>query len=654
MGNKCSKCRTTSGQIEEDERRQDIAVLATSISLIVVGLILEHVYEAPILSLVFLVLAALPTGYFIARSAFSSLFEGQLDINFLMLVAAFAAFLIGYSIEGAAVLFLFYLAESLEDFAGRRARKSMKDLLELSPDTAKIKVDSEVKEIHVHEVNVGDTVAVKPGERIPLDGTILKGSTSVNQAPVTGESMPVTKEEGDEVFAGTLNEEGYIEFEVTKPSDETTISKIVEIVEEAQKKKSKREKLVERFAKYYTPALLTFALMVALIPPFLMAGDFFEWIYRALILMAVSCPCAFILSTPASMVSGITSASRRGVLIKGGIHLEEIADSRVVVFDKTRTITEGKPKVVDILPFYKQKDTFDDRSGGKEGKNLLGEAQRSILKIAYSVEKMSTHPIADAITREGERHGVCSIDVDDLESKPGKGLVASHSGTKYFVGSRDLFDEKGVAYPAEEVKKIEKSGRMVVIVGTQEGAIGAIMLRDSVREGVKETISEIKEQGIKAVMLTGDNEMVARSIADDVGIDEFRANLLPDQKAEIVEELVDEYEHVVMIGDGINDAPALSEASVGISLGAAGSDIAIDTADIVFMEDEVSKLSYVVSLGKKTVSNIAQNITVSISVKFVLAILAMVGYMTLSAAVGIGDMGLSLVVILNALRLSSI
>lgn len=609
--------------------RKSISIILSSGVLFAAGLVFELMGLWETGALILFLGTAIIAGVPIAKKGIQALGEKRLDVNVLMTAAAVGAFSIGYGAEGAAVLLLFYIAEFLEDYAGERARRSVGKLLELSPETAVKKTESGEKEVHAHEVEVGDRVVVRPGERVPLDGKVREGSTSVNQAPVTGESMPVSKGEGDEVFAGTLNEEGYIELEVTKPPGKTTLTKIIELVREAQERESGTQRLVNKVASYYTPIILGLALTVAIAPVIIFSQPAENWIYRGLVLLAVSCPCAFVLSTPISMVSGITSAARNGLLIKGGTYVEEINEERVLALDKTRTLTKGRPEVTDIAPF-----------DGSEGE---------VLRVAVSLESKTKHPIAEAIVAHGKGHGVEAAEVEEFESMPGKGIKGLVDGEKYLVGARSFFDELEIEYPGDKIKDLEAQGKTVILVGKEDRALAAIGVKDKIRENAAEMTEELKENGIKPVMLTGDNERVAKAIAKELGIDEFHAGLLPEEK--VMEKLVKKYEHVSMVGDGVNDAPALAEAHVGIAMGAAGSDAAIETADVILMEDDLSNINYLRGLGDKTMSTVKENITLSILVKGTLAALAVLGFMTLSAAVGIGDMGISFVVILNALRL---
>lgn len=607
-------------------RRRSILIIICSGMLLATGLIVDLLNLSPIGSLLLLGGSAAVPGVFIIRNGISALLRKELDVNVLMTAAAIGAFSIGYEAEGAIVFLLFYTAEFLEDYAGDRTRRSVSELMNLAPQTATLKTEDGEEEAHPHKVEGGETIIVRPGERIPLDGRVMKGSTSVDQSPVTGESVPVSKGEGDEVFAGTLNEEGYIEVEVTKPPNRTTLSKIVELVESAQREQSRTQRLVNRIANYYTPAILMLALLITTIPVLIFSEPLTRWVYRSLVLLTVSCPCAFVLSTPITMTSGITSGARNGLLVKGGSYIEEIQEEKVLAIDKTRTLTEGTPEVTDVT----------------------GE---KLLQIAVALESKTGHPIGEAIVKYGKDGGIEPPEVQEFESIPGEGVMGKTDEGEFFVGGREFFEERGIKYPERKVEELELQGKTVTLVGDGTRTLGAIATEDRIRENAAEVIARLKEGGMKIVMLTGDNERVAGATAGELGIEEFHANLLPEDKAEKIKEMKAEYGHVSMVGDGVNDAPALAEACVGIALGAAGSDVAIETADIVLMEDDLRKLPYLWDLGDRTMKAVKENISISIAVKGVLAVLAVLGFVTLSIAVGVGDMGISFVVILNALRI---
>ncbi len=614
-------------------KRNAVAIIISSGVLFGTGLVLQFLTSFENASLVLFVFSAVISGIPIMREGVEGILEKKLDVNILMSIAAVGAFSIGYGAEGAAVLFLYFGAETLEDYAGGRAKKSVSELLKLTPETALLKTEEGNKEVHAHDVDVGDVIIVKPGQRIPLDGKVRKGKTSVNQAPVTGESVSVTKSEKDEVFAGTLNEEGYIEVEVTKPPGKTTLSRIIELVEKAQEKKSETQSLVNRIANYYTPMVILLAALVTIIPVSLFSKPLESWIYKSLVLLAVSCPCAFVLSTPITMVSGITAAAGNGLLIKGSSYIEEINETKALALDKTQTLTEGNPEVKELIS--------------------LNNSEEEIIGLSMGLEKKSKHPLSKAVIKYGEGKNVEPIEIEEFESIPGEGIIGKRDNKKYYIGDRSFFESKQIDYPKEKVKELESGGKSVIMIGGEKETLGIFVIEDKIRENAPEVISKLKGLEIIPIMLTGDNEKVAKATAEKLGIEKYYAELLPEEKSKKVNELVKKYENVAMLGDGVNDAPALAEANIGIAMGAAGSDVAIETADIVIMENDLSKIVYFWKLGDKTMRRVKENIGISLMVKSALAVLAVVGLITLSAAVGIGDMGISLLVILNALRLGS-
>lgn len=627
----CSACAT---DIFEEKvpfwKQKGILIIIIAGIIFGIGLYLEFLTEQYLFAQILFLVVVLISGHNIIKNGLLSVWRKRLDMNFLMSIAAAGAFLIGHGEEGAAVIFLFYIAEFLEGYAAERARKSVTSLLKLAPEMATIRKDGKDVKVHIHEVKVGDIFIVKPGDRIPLDGIVNKGASSVNQAPITGESMPVTKTIGDNVFAGTINEEGYFEIKVTKKSDETTLSKMVKIVEEAQKEKSKTEAFIDKFAKYYTPIVVILAFLVMTIPTLVFGLEFSEWFYRALVLLVVSCPCAVAISTPVSMVSAITSGARNGVLIKGSNFIEEIRNVKVVVFDKTGTLTEGKPEVTNVIGLNKYSD-------------------KELLQIAASLESKSKHPLAEAIIRNAGKKKVKLKRVSEFKSVAGKGLKGKINGKRFYAGNKSFFNE--IKIPENQIKKLENEGKTIVLVGNDNHIIGLIALMDKIRGASSSMIEELKDKGIKTVMLTGDNEQVARAIAGKLKIGKFYAELLPEDKVKVIDDLLKKHEHVVMIGDGVNDAPALAKAHVGIAMGAIGSDVAIETSDIALMHDDLTKVNYLIALSKKTMSVVKQNVSVAILIKGSFAILAFPGIVTLWLAVAVGDMGLSLAVILNSLRI---
>jgi len=570
-------------------------------------------------------------GFPLAKSSLIELLRNHtFDVDGLVVVASIGALSIGYWEEAAVLIFLFLVAERLEDYSAFRSRRSLKELLELSPAKARVLRDGEIKKIPLENIFVGETVVVKPGERVPLDGKIERGSSSIDESAITGESVPKEKGPKDDVFAGTLNVDGLIKVKVTKESKESTLSQIVKLVEEAEEKKAETEKFVNRFARYYTPTVLLLALGVSTIPWLLFNQPFTFWLYRGLILLVLSCPCAFVVSTPVTMVSSMTKSAKRGVLIKGSIFIEKIKEIDTVVFDKTGTLTTGDFSVTEIVSLSE----LDDKE---------------IVLISSSLETSSDHPLAHPIIEHSKSlNGYDHYEVDKFRSLTGIGIEGVIKGEKYRIGNPNMFELEDDA--KKEISRMTSEGETVVVLGREKKPLGLIGLEDTLRDGAIEVIASLKKYGIKPVMLTGDNERTAAAVAEELGIDSYIANVLPEQKLDEIGRLQEDG-LVTMIGDGVNDAPALVKSDVGIAMGAAGSDTAMESADMALMEDDLSKLIYLFEISEKTMKVVKENIIASIGVKFALAILTFFGLVTLWMAVGIGDVGMALLVTLNALIL---
>jgi Cd2+/Zn2+-exporting ATPase len=499
---------------------------------------------------------------------------------------------------------------------------------------ATVRRDGEEDTVPIGEVWPGEIFVVRPGDRIPLDGVVVEGASSVNQAAITGESAPIYRELGQEVYAGTINNDGFLAVRVTKIMEETLLAKILQMIEEAEEHRSPTEAFVDKFAKWYTPSVIFLALIVATVPPLLLRQPLTEWIYRSLVMLVVACPCALAISTPVAMVSAIASAGRNGVLVKGSNYVEQVSKVKVIAFDKTGTLTRGQLGVVDII-------TQD-------------LPEREVLRRAVALEAKAEHPIARAILERAKEMGVEVEETTDFKAYVGRGVEACLDEKTCCIGNLRLFEELKIAPMDGVVERLEAEGKTVVLVSEDDCTIGAIALMDEVREGVEETISQLKDKGIRVEMLTGDNEVTARAIAERLGLDGYRAHLLPEEKVQAIEKLKAEYGVVAMVGDGVNDAPALAAADVGIAMGAIGSDVALETADIALMEDEVRRVDYLVRLSRATMGRIRENIAASILVKLGVALLTFPGLITLWIAVAVGDMGLSLSVILNSLRLGGL
>ncbi len=614
-----------------------IQIIVASGICFATGHILEWLsFNPTIVTLVFM-LGALIAGYEIAILAYKSLVKRHtVGPAMLMCIACVASFIIGHPEEGAAVTFLYYIAEFLEDYAEHRAKRSIKSLVEIAPETARVKVGDSEELRNVDDVNIGEIVIVKPGDKVPLDGNVISGSSSINQASITGESVPVLKEVGDEVFSGTVNVDGYFEMVVTKKAKDSVISKIVTLVKRSQLNRSETETLVEKVAKYYTPVMMVAAACVAFLPPLLLGQPLVDWVYKALSLLVISCPCAFLISTPVGMVSAITSSTKNGVLIKGSTYVEEMRGVKAVIFDKTGTLTEGKLELGEV--------------------KVLDEnvSERDIVGIAASLEHNSSHPIAQAIVNYASMNDIEFEEIEDFKNVPGKGIIGHINGKEYYAANESLIEGSSFDISRDEINQYSAEGKTLVFIGDAEKVLAIITVSDKIRNNASEVIKDLKGQGVQTVMLTGDNKVAAKSVADEIGIDYVYSNLMPEDKLNILDTIRNKFGDVAMVGDGINDAPALARANIGIAMGAAGSDVAIETADVALMQDDISKLPYLFSLSHKTMGIIKQNITVAIAVKLLCVILAILGIITLMMSVGFGDLGLTMLVILNSFRIGMV
>ncbi len=614
-----------------------IQIIVSSGILFVLGHVFEWLSFSPTVVTITYMIGAAIAGYEIAILAYKSLVNRHtVGPAMLMCIACVASFIIGHPEEGAAVTFLYYIAEFLEDYAEHRAKRSIKSLVEIAPDNARVKVGDKEEIKHVDEVEVGDIVIVKPGDKVPLDGKVVSGSSSINQASITGESVPVLKEVGDEVFSGTVNEEGYLEIEVTKAAKDSVISKIVTLVKRSQLNRSETETMVEKVAKYYTPIMMVAAICIAVIPPFLLGQPLVDWVYKALSLLVISCPCAFLISTPVGMVSAITSATRNGVIIKGSTYVEEMRNIKAVIFDKTGTLTEGKLALSDVK-------VLDENYSEEE-----------IVRIAAAMEFQSSHPIAQAIVNYADENDIIFDSVDEFKNVPGKGIVANIKGEQFYAANESLIEGSSFEISRDEINSFSSEGKTIVFVGNAKNVMGMITVSDKIRSNASEVIADLKAKGVETVMLTGDNKMAATKVAEEIGIQHVFSNLLPEDKLNILDAIRNKFGDVAMVGDGINDAPALARANIGIAMGAAGSDVAIETADVALMQDDISKLPYLLALSHKTMGIIKQNITLAIAVKLLCVILAVLGIITLMMSVGFGDLGLTLFVILNSFRIGMV
>ncbi|QCT02883.1 cation transport ATPase [Paenibacillus algicola] len=578
------------------------------------------------------VLSILTGGYKPAKSAYYALKSRALDMNVLMTAAVVGAALIGEWLEGATVVWLFALGNMLQTASIERTRQSIRNLLDLAPPEAWVKEQDKLVKVPVEEMRLGQIIVIKPGDRIPLDGRVVVGESSVNQAPITGESIPVDKEIGDAVYAGTINEQGTLEVEVTALAEDTTISKIIHLVEEAQEKKAPTQAFVDRFAQIYTPIVFAAALLTMVLPPVIGLGSWGEWFYKGLELLVVACPCALVISTPVAIVSAIGNAAKHGVLIKGGAFLETAGRISAIAFDKTGTLTEGKPSVSHLEAWK--------------------VSEYELLSIAYTLEEYSTHPIAKAITAYAQSKGVVKQKGTGFNNKVGRGVEAEMNGTTYWAGNMKLFQHLHMPDSIQsKVQKLEQEGNTLVLIGTADRLLGLIAVSDRLRQVTVDALQGIRQTGVQElVMLTGDNEGTAKHVAANSGVSRYFAELMPEQKVSAIEKLQHEGHRVAMVGDGINDAPALAAADLGIAMGGAGTDTAMETADIVLMADNLQKLPHTIKLSRKALGIIKQNIWFSLIIKAAALVLIFPDILTLWIAV-LSDTGAALLVILNSMRL---
>jgi Cd2+/Zn2+-exporting ATPase len=613
-------------------RARGLLVALSGLALLA-GIAVQLAGAANVLSVAAFVIAAVAGGVFPARRAIASVRTRSLDINFLMLVAVIGAMFLREWAEAATVVFLFSIAQWLESRSMDRAREAIRALMDLTPDEARIRHHDHEEVVPVDRIEIGTVMLIRPGEKIPLDGDIVVGRSDINQAPITGESLPADKGPGDEVFAGTINGHGALEVAVTRRRRDTTLARIIHLVETAQAQRAPSQQFIDRFARWYTPAVIGFAVLIAIVPP-LFGGGVETWFYRALVLLVVSCPCALVISTPVSVVSALAGAARRGVLIKGGIHLERLAAVKAIVFDKTGTLTRAALRVTRVQP-------------------VEGVGEREVLAAAAAVEARSEHPIAAAIVAAARDRQLTFTGAADMRALPGLGAEGVVGGMAVLCGNVRLFRERGLLTPDDEARAnaIAAGGASPVIVARGGRILGIVGVADQEREIAADAVDFLHRQGVApVVMLTGDQEAAARAVAARLGIDDVRAGLLPQEKVTAVQELRREHGAVAMVGDGVNDAPALAVADVGIAMGAIGSDAALETADVALMTDELHKVAYAIRLSRATVRNIRINVALSLVLKAAFLALAVGGLATLWMAI-VADTGTSLLVVANAMRL---
>ncbi|MDP8205460.1 MAG: heavy metal translocating P-type ATPase [Candidatus Electryonea clarkiae] len=590
----------------------------------------------PLITICLYVLAIISGGWYIFPRALYAARNFRPDMNLLMTIAVAGAMMLGEWFEAAAVTILFALALMLESWSVGRARRAIKSLMNLSPSTARVvKDESETPvDVPLEEIEIDALVQVRPGDRVPLDGIVEKGTSFVDQAPITGESVPVVKTPGDELYSGAINGDGLLIMRVTKPASDSTLTRIIRLVEEAQSKRAHVEQWVERFARYYTPAMLGIAALIAFVIPVLSDGDWQRWIYNALVLLVIGCPCALVISTPVSIVAGIASAAKNGVLIKGGVFLEAPSKLKAIAFDKTGTLTYGKPSVQEIIP-------------------QNGISSSELLQLAASIENNSTHPIADAIVKKAQNENIELLECSEVIVHPGRGITGTIGNRRIKVGNPDYTGDAGATDEkiSQQITNFLTEGFTVIAVKDEQHYYGVIALRDEVRKEAVSTIRKIKSLAIKSVvMLTGDQKIAAELVGNELQLDRVHSELLPEDKLNVVAELHSRFGNVAMVGDGVNDAPAMAKSSIGIAMGAIGTDTAIETADIALMSDELDRIPWLISHSRRTMSIIKQNVYFALGIKLVFIMLVLFGKATLWMAIT-ADMGASLLVIMNGLRL---
>ncbi|HAT7052200.1 TPA: heavy metal translocating P-type ATPase [Legionella pneumophila] len=605
--------------------------LAITAEVIAYSLSNEHSPWVALLSLIAMTLS----GKITLKKGWLGLRTKTLNISSLMLIAITGAVLIGEWPEAAMVTVLFALAERIEVYSLDKAREAIRKLMEIAPDVATVKAaDGSWQNISVNQVVLGDVIWVKPGERIPLDGEIIIGKSSINQAPITGESMPLDKGVGDKVYAGTLNEHGSFQFKVNVAAGDTVLAKIGKTIAQAQAERAPTQRFVDQFAKYYTPLMVIIAVLVAVIPPFFGGGVWSLWLYKALTLLVIACPCALVISTPVTVVSGLAAAAKNGLLIKGGTYLEQGHRLKAIALDKTGTLTEGRPIVTELI-------------------ELAEQGNYNVLQLAASLDDHSEHPIAQAIVKhwKTKQPEESLLLVTDFKALPGRGVTGLIDNVRYFVGNHQLAEDNQVCNPTIEtqLKELERTGQTTIILSDSDQVLAIFAVADTLRSTSQLAIKALHQQGIKTFILTGDNATTAKAIAHLVGIDEVQANVLPTDKLNVIDDLITRYGAVGMVGDGINDAPALAKATIGFAMGK-GTDIALETADVAIMNDNLIKLSLFIDLSRKTARVLFQNIGLSIVIKIIFFGLALAGLATLWMAV-FADMGASLIVVANGLRL---
>ncbi|HFK1790174.1 TPA: heavy metal translocating P-type ATPase [Bacillus pacificus] len=638
--------RQVSQEVKEDTKEDKMPFYKKHSTLLYASLLIAFGYlsssvngEENIVTTLLFLASMFIGGLSLFKVGLQNLLRFEFDMKTLMTVAVIGGAIIGEWAEVSIVVILFAISEALERFSMDRARQSIRSLMDIAPKEALVRRNGQEIMIHVDDITVGDIMIVKPGQKIAMDGVVVSGYSAVNQAAITGESVPVEKTVDDEVFAGTLNEEGLLEVKITKLVEDTTISKIIHLVEEAQGERAPSQAFVDKFAKYYTPIIMIIAALVAIVPPLFFDASWETWVYQGLAVLVVGCPCALVISTPISIVSAIGNAAKKGVLVKGGVYLEEMGALKAIAFDKTGTLTKGVPVVTDFNVLNKQVN------------------DKELLSIITALEYRSQHPLASAIMKKAEEENITysDVQVENFSSITGKGIKGIVNGTTYYIGSPKLFKELLTTDFDKDLEQnvttLQNQGKTAMIIGTEKEILAVIAVADEVRESSKEIIQKLHQLGIKkTIMLTGDNKGTANAIGGQVGVSDIEAELMPQDKLDFIKQLRSEYGNVAMVGDGVNDAPALAASTVGIAMGGAGTDTALETADVALMGDDLRKLPFTIKLSRKTLNIIKANIIFAIAIKSIALLLVIPGWLTLWIAI-LSDMGATLLVALNGLRL---
>ncbi len=631
----CTKtlCLDESSEVEKESffEKKFWYFIIPSLVLLGLSISLELLTDYVLLSQVLAVASILLSGYGILKEAIEDVLSKKITANILMIVAGIASFFILHGQEGAMAILLYAIAEYLEELTTEKSKNAIKELLELAPDDALLKIEDSYEKVPTETVKIGEIIGIKPGMKAPLDGIIVKGKSYFDESAITGESLPIFKEENDEIFAASINNDSFVDIEVIRESSNTVVAKIAESIKLAQQNKSDSERFIEKFAKYYTPIILISALLVMIIPTVVFSLDFNVWFYRGLILLVVSCPCALTLSTPLANIAALTKLAKEGILVKGNKFIEIAKNIELIAFDKTGTLTEGNLKVFNIINYSSN--------------------NQEIIKIAASLENLSEHPIGKAIVYQAKQMQLPLYNVEDFKITKGKGIKGVIQGEVYYVGSKNYLEELKFDLPDDIFKETELSGTIPILLGNNKTIMGIITIRDVLRVSAPLLVDGLKKRGYKSVLISGDNQLVCNTIGECLDIDSYYGELLPDQKLEEIERLKKKFKGVAMVGDGINDAPALALSDLGIAIGASATDLTLETADVIIMSDDLKKIITFFDITKRTNRIIRQNIWTSIIVKVTFAILTVLGFMTLWLAVGIADMGVSLLVLINGMTI---